>query len=42
MEKNEGMEPKRKQYPAVDVTVTEVKSDPVNSSTAQAPRMSGP
>ena len=40
--KNEETELNRKQRPAVDVTVTEVKSDPVNSSTAQAPRMSGP
>ena len=30
--KNEGMEPKQKQYPVVDVTVTEARSDTVKSN----------
>ena len=32
--KNEGMEPKQKQYPAVDVTVIEIRSDAVKSNIA--------
>ena len=32
--KNEGMEPKQKQYPAVYVTVIEAKSDAVKSNIA--------
>ena len=32
--KNEGMEPKQKQYPAVDVTCIEARSDAVKSNTA--------
>ena len=32
--KNEGMEPKQKQYPVVDVTVIEVRSDAVKSNIA--------
>ena len=32
--KNEGMEPKQKQYPIVDVTVTEARSDAVKSNIA--------
>ena len=32
--KNEEMEPKQKQHPVVDVTVMEVKSDAVKSTTA--------
>jgi len=32
--KNEETEPKQKQYPAVDVTVMEVKSDAVKSNIA--------
>ena len=32
--KNEGMEPKQKQYPAVDVRVIEARSDAVKSNTA--------
>ena len=32
--KNEGMEPKQKQYPAVDVTVIEARSDAVKSNIA--------
>ena len=30
--KNEGMEPKQKQYPVVDATVMEIKSDAVKSN----------
>ena len=40
--KNEGMEPKQKEYPAVDVTVIEARSDAVKSHMAQEPGMSGP
>ena len=40
--KNEGMEPKQKQYPAVDVTVIEARSDAVNSNIALEPGMSSP
>ena len=32
--KNEGMEPKQKQYPAVDVTVIEARSNAVKSNIA--------
>ena len=32
--KNEGMEPKQKQYPAVDVTVIEARADAVKSNIA--------
>ena len=32
--KNEGMEPKQKQYPVVDVQVMEARSDAVNSNIA--------
>ena len=32
--KNEGMEPKQKEYPAVDVTVIEARSDAVKSNIA--------
>ena len=32
--KNEGMEPKQKQYPAVYVTVTEARSDAIKSNIA--------
>ena len=32
--KNEGMEPKQKEYPAVDVTVIEARSDAVKSKIA--------
>ena len=32
--KNEGMQPKQKQYPAVDVTVIEARSDAVKSNIA--------
>ena len=32
--KNEGMEPKKKQYPAVDVLVIEARSNAVKSNTA--------
>ena len=39
--KNEGMEPKPKQYPAVDVT-GDRKSNDVKSNIAQEPGMSGP
>ena len=39
--KNEGMEPKPKQYPAVDVT-GDRKSNDVKSNSAQEPGMSGP
>ena len=40
--KNEGMEPKQKQYPAVDVTGDEARSDAVKSNIAEEPGMSGP
>ena len=40
--KNEGMEPKQKQYPAVDVTGVEARSNAVKSNIAQEPGMSGP
>ena len=40
--KNEGMEPKQNQYPAVDVARDEARSDAVKSNTAQEPGMSGP
>ena len=40
--KNEAMEPKQKQYPAVDVTVIEARSDAVNSNIALEPGMSSP
>ena len=39
--KNEGMEPKQKQYPAVDAT-GEARSDAVKSNIAEEPGMSGP
>ena len=32
--KNEGMEPKQKQYPVMDVTVIEARSDAVKSNIA--------
>ena len=32
--KNEGMEPKQKQYPVVDVTVIEARSDAIKSNIA--------
>ena len=40
--KNEGMEPKQKQHPIVDVTEIEARSDAVKSNIAQEPGMSGP
>ena len=40
--KNEGMEPKQKQYPAVDVTGDRSKVDAVKSNIAKEPGMSGP
>ena len=40
--KNEGMEPKQKQYSAVDVNGIEARSDAVKSNIAQEPGMSGP
>ena len=40
--KNEGMEPKQKQYPVVDVMVIEARSDVVKSNIAQEPGMLGP
>ena len=40
--KNEGMEPKQKQYPAVDVSVIEARSDAVKRNIALEPGMSGP
>ena len=40
--KNEGMEPKWKEYPAVDVTGDRSKVDAVKSNTTQEPGMSGP
>ena len=39
--KNEGMEPKQKQYPAVDVT-GDRRSDAVKSNIAKEPGISGP
>ena len=40
--KNEGMEPKQKQHPIVDVTEIEARSNAVKSNIAQEPGMSGP
>ena len=40
--KNEVMEPKQKQFPAVDVTGDRTRSDAVKSSIAKEPGMSGP
>ena len=40
--KNEGMEPKQKEYPAVDVTGGISKVDAVKSKIAYEPGMSGP
>ena len=40
--KNEGMEPKQKQYPVVDVTGDRSKLQCCNSNIAQEPGMSGP
>ena len=40
--KNEGTEPKQKQYPVVDVTVIEARSDALQSNIAQEPGMLGP
>ena len=40
--RNEGMEPKQKQYPVVDVTDKEAKSNAVKSNIAKEPGMSGP
>ena len=40
--KNEEMEPKQKQYPAVDVSVIEARSDAVKRNIALEPGMSGP
>ena len=40
--KNEGMEPKQKQYPGVDVTDDRSKSDAVKSNIAQEPGILGP
>ena len=40
--KNEGMEPKQKQYPAVAALAIEARSNAVKSNTAQEPGMSGP
>ena len=40
--KNEGMEPKQKQYPVVDVTGDRSSKDPVKSNIAQEPGMLGP
>ena len=40
--KNEGMQPKQKQYPVVDVTGDGSKSNAVKSNMAQEPGMSGP
>ena len=40
--KNEGMEPKQKHYPVVDVTGDRSSKDPIKSNTAQEPGMSDP
>ena len=40
--KNEGMEPKQKQYPAVDVTGDRARSNAVKSNIAWEPGMSDP
>ena len=40
--KNEGMEPKQKQYPFVDVTGDKARSNAVKSNTAYEPGMIGP
>ena len=40
--KNEGMGPKQKQYPVVDVTGDEVKSKAVKNNIAQEPEILGP
>ena len=40
--KNVGMEPKQKEYPAVDVTGDRSKVDAVKSNIAKEPGMSGP
>ena len=40
--KNEGVEPKQKQYPVVDVTGDRRKSDAVKSNIVYEPGMSGP
>ena len=40
--KNEGMEPKQKQYPLVDVTGDRSKFDAVKSNIALEPGMLGP
>ena len=40
--KNEGMEPKQNQYPAVDVTGDKGRPDAVKSNIAEEPGMSGP
>ena len=40
--KNEEMEPKQKQYPVVDVTVMEARSDAVKNNITQVPGMLGP
>ena len=39
---NEGMEPKQKQHPVVDVTMIETTSDAVKSNIAYEPGMLGP
>ena len=40
--KNEGLGPKQKQYPVVDMTGDRSKSDAVKSNIAQEPGMLGP
>ena len=40
--KSEGMEPKQKHYPVVDVTGDRSSKDPIKSNTAQEPGMSDP
>ena len=40
--KNEGMEPKQKEYPAVDVTGDRSRFNPVKSNIAQERGMLGP
>ena len=42
LRKNEGMVPKQKQHPVVDVTGVEARSDAVKSNIAQEPGMLGP
>ena len=42
LRKNEGMVPKQRQHPVVDVTGVEARSDAVKSNIAQEPGMLGP